>query len=104
MLVQIVGVRKSESKGKNAFNYFGLKSFTDYEQENSDCNGHAVVSEFSYTDFNIVPGDVVEFDYEPGFQGRATLVNVRKIKSVLDLDDKNEDKSASDPKDKKETK
>ena len=90
MRVEIVGVRKSESKGKNAFNYYGLKDFTDYEKQNSDCDGKAVVSEFSYMDFNLRPGDVVEFDYEPGFQGRASLVNVRMVTPSKDTHEKKE--------------
>ena len=79
MKVTIVGVRKSESKGRNAFNYAGLKDYTVYERENSVCDGQDVVSEFSYTDFNLHPGDVVSFEYEPGFNGRATLVGVQMI-------------------------
>ena len=84
MRVTIVGVRKSESKGRAAYNYFCLKDFTDYEIQNSECSGQAVVSEFSYTNFNLKPGDVVEFDYEPGFQGRATLVGVRPVSLAAD--------------------
>lgn len=94
MKVTIVGVRKFESKGKPAFNYFGLKDFTDYDIQNSDCEGQSVVSEFSYTDFNLHAGDIVEFDYEPGYQGRASLVGVRPITHA----------PASDPKNQKETK
>lgn len=93
MRVTIVGVRKSESKGRAAFNYFGLKDFTDYDIQNSECNGQSVVAEFSYTDFNLKPGDVVEFDYEPGFQGRATLVGVRPVSLVADINPFDGDKN-----------
>lgn len=110
MEVKIVGVRKFESKGKAAFNYFGIKKFTDYELETSDCEGNSVVSEFSYTDFNLHVGDVVEFDYEPGFQGRATLVNIRLILSAEQVkssgtstEKKDAESSAAVP-EKKETK
>lgn len=82
MKVTIVGVRKFESKGKKAFNYHGLKDFTYYDLENSECEGNPVVTEFSYTDYNLHVGDIVEFDYEPGFQGRASLVGVRPISEV----------------------
>lgn len=92
MRVTIVGVRKSESKGRTAFNYYGLKDFTDYEVQNSVCKGNAVVSEFSYIDFNLCPGDVVEFDYEPGFQGRASLVNVRMVIPAKDSKEPKETK------------
>lgn len=98
MKVTIVGVRKSESKGRTAYNYFGLKDFTDYEIENSECQGQTVVSEFSYKNFDLKPGDVVEFDYEPGFEGRAMLVGIRPISLAADTN------PFDGGKDKKETK
>lgn len=79
MKVVIVGVKKSKSKDRDAFTYAGLKEYTPYELENADCEGQDVISEFSYTDFNLRVGDVVEFLYEPGYQGRATLTDVRMI-------------------------
>lgn len=98
MKVTIVGVRVNESKGRKAYNYFGLKDFTDYEIENSECVGQMVVSEFSYKNFNLKPGDVVEFDYEPGFQGRANLTGVRPVSLAADTN------PFEGGKDKKETK
>ena len=84
MQVQIVGVKKTEYAGKDGkpkvgFNYCGLKDYTRYEQENADCEGQDVVREFSNTDFGIHPGDTVEFVYEPGYQDKATLVDVRVL-------------------------
>ena len=84
MVVKILGVKKSEYKGKDGsnkigFNYMALKQFTSYELENSQCEGNDVVREFSNTDFNLHPGDLVDFEYEPGFEGRATLVGVRPL-------------------------
>lgn len=84
MIVQIVGVKKSNYKGrdgkdKTGFNYYGTKAFTQYEQENAECEGVDVVREFSSTDYNIHPGDVVNFEYEPGYEGKATLMNVTMI-------------------------
>ncbi|MCH5261656.1 MAG: hypothetical protein J1F42_01965 [Lachnospiraceae bacterium] len=88
MIVQIVGVKKSEYKGNNGeqkvgYNIMGLKDFTSYEQGNAECQGHDVVREFTRQDFGVQPGDVVDFEYEPGFENRATLVGVRKL-SVTD--------------------
>ncbi len=85
MQVQVVGVKKMEymgrdSKSKIGFNYYGLKSFTKYEEENTACEGCAVITEFSNEDYNIHPGDIVEFVYEPGYQGKASLVNVLMLK------------------------
>lgn len=85
MKVEIVGVKKSDYKGKDGkpkvgFNYLGTKPFTDYELENNECEGVDVIREFSNKDFGLHPGDVVEFMYEPGFEGRATLVDVKMLK------------------------
>lgn len=84
MRVTIVGVKKSEYKAKdgvmkNSFNYCGLKDFTRYEQENADCEGQDIVREWSGVDFNVHPGDVVEFIYEPGYQDKATLVDIQPV-------------------------
>lgn len=89
MKVEIVGVRKSESKGRPAFNYSGLKEYTDYERENSECEGRDVVSEFSYQDFGVHQGDIVEFYYEPGYQGRATLVDMKIVTPAKKLTTEN---------------
>lgn len=85
MVVKIVGVKRSEYKGKDGsnrvgFNYMAIKDFTQYERENTEVEGHDVIREFSNTDFNLHPGDEVEFMYEPGFENRATLVDVKPIK------------------------
>lgn len=79
MKVKIVGVKQSESKGRKVFNYAGLKEYTPYEQDNAECEGLDVISEFSFTDFKLHVGDVVDFEYEPGFQGRATLTGVKML-------------------------
>lgn len=84
MRVTLVGVKKSEYKAKSgemrtSYNYCGLKDFTRYEQENADCEGQDIVREWSGVDFNVHPGDVVEFIYEPGFQDKATLVDIQPI-------------------------
>lgn len=85
MRVIIIGVKRSEYKGKDqsqkvGYNYCGLKEFTRYELENAQCEGQDVIREWSSIDFNIHPGDEVEFIYEPGFQDKATLVDVKVIK------------------------
>lgn len=103
MQVTIVGVKKS-SYGKDGnkrmgYNYSGTKSYTDYELENAECEGTDVITEFSSKDFGIHPGDVVEFMYEPGYQGKAQLVNVRVIKDAGNPFEK--DKAADKPAEKK---
>ena len=80
MQVTIVGIRKGETKNKKVFyNYYGLKAFSDYDMETSECEGRQPVSEFSYKDYGLAVGDVVDFQYEPGYEGRATLSNVIMI-------------------------
>ena len=80
MRVEILGVKKVTLKnGKVGINYMGTKEFTDYDQQNGECQGVDVVREFSYMDYNLCPGDIVNFDYEPGFEGRATLRDVTMI-------------------------
>lgn len=84
MEVVIVGVKSLEYKGKDGksrtgFNIAGLKDYTRYEQENASCEGQDVIREFTNIDFGIHPGDRVEFVYEPGFQDKATLVDVKMI-------------------------
>lgn len=88
MRVTVIGVKVSQYKGKEGqiktgYNICGLKDFTRYELENADCEGQDVIREFSSVNFNVHPGDVVEFIYEPGFQDKATLVDVQVI-SVAD--------------------
>lgn len=85
MQVQIVGVKRTQYVGKDgkekvAFNYFGVKEFTEYEKQNGDCEGLCAVAEYSSTDYGVHVGDVVEFMYEPGFQNKATLTDIRIIK------------------------
>lgn len=81
MQVKIVGIKKGETKNKKpCFNYYGLRDFSDYDMENSVCLGHQLVSEFSYKNYGLSIGDVVDFQYEPGYEGKATLSNVVMIK------------------------
>lgn len=109
MRVTIIGVKKSEYKGKdgqkkNGFNICGLKDYTRYELENAECEGQDVVREWTNTDFNVHPGDVVDLVYEPGFQDKATLVDIIPIKYAdnpfPEKKDDAPDKAAADSKDK----
>lgn len=81
MQVTIVGIRRAETKSKKVFyNYYGLKAFSDYDMETSECEGSQPVSEFSYKDYGLSVGDVVDFQYEPGYEGKAVLSNVVMIR------------------------
>lgn len=87
MKVTIVGTRRREYKGKDGrdrvgFDYYGLKDFTNYDIENAECEGNCVVHEFSSRDYGVHVGDLVSFEYEPGFDGRATLCDVALLKAA----------------------
>lgn len=85
MKVTIIGIKKAKTKnGKDFCQYYFQKAFTGYEVENSECLGFAVGSEFSYNDYGLKPGDVCDFLYEPGFEGKATLSDVVVLKPVED--------------------
>lgn len=103
MQVTIVGVKKSEYTGKDnkpkvGYNYSGTKSFTRYEQENSVCVGSDVIREFSSIDFGVIPGDIVEFVYEPGYQDKAILVDIKVLTPAEQppFDDKKDKSSGKD--------
>lgn len=84
MKVTILGFRKGKTKnGRDYVQYYFSKNFTDYEIENSECAGITCGSEFSYRDYNLHPGDVCDFQYEPGFEGRATLADVVVLKDAI---------------------
>lgn len=84
MKVTIVGIKKAKTKsGREFCQYYFSKNFTDYEMENSDCAGLTVGSEFSYKDYKLHPGDVCDFQYEPGFDNKATLADVAVLKDAV---------------------
>lgn len=84
MKVTIIGIKKAKTKNGREFSqYYFEKPFTDYEMENSDCAGMTVGSEFSYKDFGLKPGDVCDFQYEPGFDNKATLTDVVVLKEAV---------------------
>ncbi len=81
MKAVILGTLRGTTKnGKNFMNIFATKNFSDYEMQNNTVEGVPCFTEFTYNDFNLKPGDEVEFVYEPGFQGRASLVDVIPLK------------------------
>lgn len=82
MKVTVTGIMKGTSKNNRQFTqYFGTTPFTDYEMESNDCTGFKTVEVFTYQDFGPVSvGDVCDFMYEPGFQGRAQLAGIRLLK------------------------
>lgn len=83
MKATIVGIKRGKTKNNvDCFNYYGVKEFTDYDKANNECSGQDVVSAFSYTDYNLKVGDLVDFQYEPGFKGMASLSDIVMVKPV----------------------
>ncbi len=80
---EVIGVKKSKStkSGKDCFNYNLACDFSDYDKENAECQGRAVSTEFSYTDFGVKPGDYVQLEYEKGYQDKAMLVDMIPVKN-----------------------
>ena len=83
MKVTILGIKKAQTKnGRDFWQYYFKKDFTDYDLNNSECEGEMVGSEFSYKDYILRVGDVCDFQYEPGFNDRATLSDVVVLKDT----------------------
>lgn len=89
-LWQVVGKKKAKSakSGNDCFNYYFTGDFSQYDEEHAECEGNVVLSEFSYDDFDVHPGDMVELDYEKGFQDKATLSYIRVMHSGKPFEDK----------------
>lgn len=84
--VKIVGVRsfKNKKNGRIGYTYYFTEDFSDYEEQSSEsCLGVSCGNEFSYQDFNVMPGDVVNFVYGKGFEGRAVLQDIQVVKPVM---------------------
>lgn len=79
--VTILGIQRAEKDGKVNSNIFYSEPFEDWQKEGSACFGFRTGSEFTRLDTsNLVVGDVVEFAYKRGFQGKAVLSGFTVIK------------------------
>ena len=86
MKVTVTGTMKGTSKaGRVFFQIYGTTPFTEYEGGNNDCVGVKTVDVFTYLDCGALRvGDVVDLVYEPGFQGRASLVEIVPVRPAPD--------------------
>lgn len=67
--------------GNPSCTYYVQVPFTEYEAKNASCDGNAVNSFYCGKDFpDVKPGNTVNLEFEPGFEGRAQLVNISVIK------------------------
>ena len=74
-------VTRKKNDGKVSTNLFlsGIP-FNQYEQTAERCDGAKVVSVYCGFEVNAKSGDVIEVDYEPGYEGKAVVADVRVLK------------------------
>ncbi len=87
----IVGVKavKSQKSGRIGYTILFTAPFTDYEVENSEsCEGFTCGQVFTYKDYSVKPGDVVDMRYEPGYQDKAQLVDIVMVKPAMPAEKK----------------
>ena len=82
MKAYVVGVRESTNKkGNKAYNLSVKVPYTPYEVETADATLGFNTQNY-YTQVNcsgLKPDDEVNLEFEPGFQGQATLSGVHVI-------------------------
>lgn len=78
----VIGKKHTKTaKGNDFYQYFFSRPFTVYESEHSVmCDGMAVETEGSFTDFPCKPDDVVELVYTKGFGDKAVLSDIKVVK------------------------
>lgn len=82
----IVGVKavKSQKTGRIGYTIFYTTPYTDYEVENAEsCEGVSCGQVFTYKDYSVRPGDIVDMRYEPGYQDRAMLTDIVMVKPYI---------------------
>ncbi len=89
-IYEVIGKKsyKSASTGKTIHNYYFAADFKDSEKEAGECEGRATLQEFSYKDFPVIPGDLVELSYEKGYQDKAVLEDIEVVKPATPFKDK----------------
>lgn len=81
MRLTITGLMKGQNKNKKEFVVIhGTTPFTQYESENNETDGVKTMNVYTYLDCSILRvGDVVDLQYEPGFDDKATLVGFEVV-------------------------
>lgn len=83
MKAEVIGVRVStNAQGAKASNLYVSIPYTEYESSKADsCLGFKTAEHYLRQDLsNLKPGDKVNLEFEPGFEGKATLVGVHLAK------------------------
>lgn len=83
MKATVIGVRQSKNKqGVNAFNLSVSKPYTQYEVDKAEkVLGFNTENFYTTIDCSTLkPGDNVNLEFEPGYEGKATLTGVHLAK------------------------
>jgi hypothetical protein len=86
MRLTITGLLKGKNKdGRNFTVIHGTTPFSQYETNNNDVVGSKATNVYTSLDCDILTvGDVIDLNYEPGFQGQATLVGYDMVAPFKD--------------------
>lgn len=82
----VLGVKavKSQKTGRIGYTIFYSVPFSDYELENAEsCEGETCGQVFTYKDYSVKPGDIVDMRYEPGYQDKAMLSDIVMVKPYI---------------------
>lgn len=88
---RILGVKavKSQKTGRVGYTIYYAQPFSDYDVENAEaCEGEACGQVFTYKDYSVKPGDIVDMRYEPGYQDKAMLTDIVMVKPAIPPVDK----------------
>lgn len=83
---RILGVKavKSQKNNKVGYTIFFAQPYSDYEIENAEfCEGETCGQVFTYKDYSVKPGDIVDMRYEPGYQDKAMLSDIVMVKPYI---------------------
>lgn len=79
ILTGIVSRKKDDGKVSTML-YLTQVGFNSYESEADICKGYKTQEVYYNKSVEAEPGDMINVEYEPGFQGRATVSEVSVIK------------------------
>ena len=77
-LVGIVARKKDDGKTSTTL-FLDQVGFSPYESTATICKGYKTREVYFAGEVNAEPGDVLNIDYDEGFQGRATVIGVEVI-------------------------
>lgn len=83
MKVNLIGIKCQENKsGVDAYNLFVSLPYSDYEIGKAK-SALGLKTDSYYTTLDckgLKPGDIINLEFEPGFEGKATLTGVHLAK------------------------